>query len=310
MPPCANRTDPSTSTNPDPATDQNAPDHTPPAPLATDIANPSVTVRRIENVWKDHADLDLARNNWVTWHQHIILVLQLSGGLDLYLDGLVPEPDSDLEPRACINWMINDRAVCAFMKTHCSPTELAIIANCRSALVTWTTLKTRHERQGTVSQIQLMQEAFNVRYTSTKPLAETSEELRLLNERIWAMGPPTPDSFLVILMVLALSAPEFRGIHDAVITGLASATITAPYTAAHIRSRLDLKQQVRNADVRLSPPYTSSINKALAAHTKPSSRQFCINCKKEGHTIDYCIQAGGKMASQPLKNAWAAEKSS
>jgi len=116
-----------------------------------------------------------------------------------------------------------------------------------------------------------MQEAFNVRYTTTKPLAETSEDLRLLNERIWTMGPPTPDSFLVILMVLALSAPKFCSIRNAVITGLASATAVTPYTTAHIRSHLDLEQQVRNADIRSTTAYAPPVNDALAAHTKPSN---------------------------------------
>ena len=124
------------------------------------------------------------------------------------------------------------------------------------------------------------------------------------------MGPLTPDSFLVILMVLALSAPEFRGVRDAVITGLASATIAAPYTATPIRSHLDLKQQVRNADICSMISYSPPVNDALAAHTRPSNKKFCTNCKKDRHMVDFYIQPGGKMAGQPLKNAWTAEKSS
>ena len=281
-----------------------------PVPLASDVANPSITVRHIENAWKSHADLDLACNNWVTWHQNVILVLQLSGGLDLYLEGLIPEPDPAIEPRAHINWLINNRAVCALMKTHCSPTELTVIAKCHTALATWTTLKNRHEQQGTVSQIQLMQEAFLIRYSTTKTFADTSEDLRVLNERIWAMGPPTPDNFLVILMVLALSTPDFRGVRDAVITGLASASTTTPYTAANICSHPDLEQRICNADMQAASTTALSFNNALSAHVKLSNRKICSNCKKEGHIIDYCIQPGGKMAGQPLKNTWAAEQQS
>ena len=70
-------------------------------PLATDLSNPSVVVRRIsDSGWKDHADLDLTTNNWPTWQRRVIMVLQLSGGLDRYLDGKAAEPDSVLKPRA------------------------------------------------------------------------------------------------------------------------------------------------------------------------------------------------------------------
>ena len=183
------------------------------SPIASDLSNPSITVRRISDTgWKDHTDLDLTTNNWPTWHRRVIMVLQLSGGLDRYLDGKTAEPDPSLEPRANENWAINDSAVHAFIKTRCSPTELSFIDDCPSALSTWTTLKARHQCQGTVSQINLMQEAFSVRYSLSTPFTETSEKLRTLNDRIWAMGAPTINSFLVILMLLALSPSEFHGV--------------------------------------------------------------------------------------------------
>ena len=209
------------------------------SPLSSDLSNPSITVRCIsDSGWKDHADLDLTTNNWPTWHQRVIMVLQLSGGLDRYLEGKTAEPDPNLEPRANENWGINDSAVRAFIQTRCSATELSFINNCPTALSTWTTLKARHQCQGTVSQINLMQEAFLIRYSMSAPFADTSERLHTLNDRIWVMGAPMSDSFLVILMLLALSPSEFRGVCDAAITGLSSATPSSPYTANHICSQI------------------------------------------------------------------------
>jgi hypothetical protein len=176
------------------------------------------------------------------------MVLQMSSGLDLYLTGGVADPDKHLEPRAHENWSINDAAVCAFIKSKCSSTELSVIEDCPTALSTWSTLQSRHQCQGTVSQIHLIQEAFSVQFSTSTPFSETSERLRTLNEHIWAMGAPTPENFLVILMVLALSLTDFHGVRDAAITGLASSTSSAPYTASHIRARLDLEQQVCNAE--------------------------------------------------------------
>ena len=97
-----------------------------PVPLASDLSNPLVVVHHIsDSGWKNHADLDLTTNNWPTWHKHVVMVLQLSGGLDCYLDGETGEPDPALEPHANENWAINDGAVHAFIKTRCSSMELS-----------------------------------------------------------------------------------------------------------------------------------------------------------------------------------------
>ena len=171
--------------------------------------------------------------------------------------------------------------------SKCSATELSIIKSCKSALSIWTTLQSQHECQGTVSQIQLIQEAFSVEYSTTVPFSETSERLHVLNERIWAMGKPTPESFLVILMVRALTPTDLHGIRDAAITSLASATTSAPYTTVHICARLDLEQQVRHPHAQRS---LSIPGEALAAKSdNPRSPIVCANCKKTNHLTDFCI---------------------
>ena len=115
-------------------------------PIASDLSNPSIIVRHISDTgWKDHADLDLTTNNWPTWHRRIVMVLQLSGGLDRYLDGKTNEQDPALEPQVNKNWAINDGAVRAFIKTRCSSTKLSLIDDCPTALSTWMTLKVRHQ---------------------------------------------------------------------------------------------------------------------------------------------------------------------
>ena len=164
--------------------------------------------------------------------------------------------------------------------------ELSFIDTCPTALSTWTTLKARHQCQGTVSQINLMQEAFSIRYSMSAPFADTSERLRTLNDCIWTMGAPMSDSFLVILMLLALSPSEVRGVRDAAITGLASATPSSPYTASHIRSCLDLKQQVINAESACAaPPGEALVTKSDSNRTVP----FCTNCRCAKHTTDVTV---------------------
>ena len=127
---------------------------------------------------------------------------------------------------------------------QCLAMELSVVKACKTALFIWTTLQSRHKCQGTVSQIQLIQEVFSVEYSTSVPFSETSECLCILNECIWAMGTPTPETFLVILMVHSLTSTDLHGVQDAVITSLASATTSSLYTAEHICVYLDLEQQV------------------------------------------------------------------
>ena len=279
----------------------------PPTPLASDVNSPSVIVRRITtDNWKDHADLDLTLNNWQTWSKRVTLVLQASSGLHLYLLGQVPQPDPQIEPRAHSNWEINDAMIRAFILAHCSSIEFSFAENCRTCLQMWTTLQSRHRCQGAVAQIQLIQEAFSVHYSTSTPFSTTSEQLRVLNDRIWAMGAPTADSFLVILMLLALSGPDFRGVRDAIINGLSNATNFSPYTAAHIRARLDLEQQVRNAESTRSMG-----GEAMSAQSNEQSRRssvICANCKNTRHSVEFCVKDGGGMAGESVLNAMNAQR--
>jgi len=124
------------------------------------------------------------------------------------------------------------------------------------------------------------------------------------------MGLPTSDSFLIILMVLALNTPDLCGVRNAVVTGLASATTAAPYTASSIRSHLDLEQQVRSTDTCVDYTYIPP-EATPTAYAARFGRPTCTNpkCGRVGHTIDTCIRPSGKMAGKRLEDVWATQRS-
>ncbi|RDB22793.1 hypothetical protein Hypma_010277 [Hypsizygus marmoreus] len=284
-------------------------------PLSTDISHSSVVVRTVrEGHWtSEHGLLDLSVNNWSSWSKHVEGILQMSGGLDRYLHGKTAEPDSALEPRANENWQINDAAVCAFLRSKCAPAELSIIEDSKSSLATWTTLLSRHKLQGPISQVSLIQEALNVRYSTSTPFAETTAHIRSLNKRIWDMGTPTVDSFLVILMLIALSPDELRNVRDSIINGISSSNAAAPYTATNIVSRLELEQQVRSAEAARLNPVPNEAHPAFSKSSRdtksrdPKSRDVCSHCGGERHQAEFCIQPGGNMAGQTIADARAAK---
>jgi hypothetical protein len=118
----------------------------------------------------------------------------------------------------------------------------------------WTTLKGRHELQGLISQVNLIQEALLVRYSLSTPFSETTTKLCDLNQHIWDMGAPTAEKFLCILMLLALLPLELRSLRDAMSNGLSTSTSTNPYGPSNIIARLDTEQQILATDAAKSIP--------------------------------------------------------
>ncbi|KIK10296.1 hypothetical protein K443DRAFT_145367, partial [Laccaria amethystina LaAM-08-1] len=127
--------------------------------LSSDVSHPSVSIQGVkETSWGTAALLDKTSNNYAAWSRHVVRILRLSSGLDLYLDKSFSAPDSRLEPRANRNWNINDAAVQAFLLMKCAPSEHPFVENCVSSRDIWSTLQKRHVHQGPMSQVTLIQE--------------------------------------------------------------------------------------------------------------------------------------------------------
>lgn len=213
----------SVSDDPTPTTTSTLPSSLPTTTLSSDIYYPSVSIQSVEYAsWGTVALLDKTSNNYAAWSRHVVLILQLSLGLDLYLDSSFHAPDPRFEPRANRNWKINDAAVQAFLFMKCAPSEHPFIESCASAADIWSTLQKRH---GPMTQVALVQEVLSVRYSSSTPFAETTQLLRNLNRRIWDMGALTPDRFLYVLMLLGLSSDDsLSAVRDAIVFDLYSST--------------------------------------------------------------------------------------
>lgn len=188
--------------------------------------------------------LDKNKSNWQEWSRNLLECLSVSQGLDGHLDGTSVCPDISSEPHAHRNWKINDKAIRAFMSNKSVRAEHDFIngANITTAKHAWDALKKRHEIQGPIQQALLIQEALDVRYSrSGEQLSVTSSKLADLNERIWNLGTPSPDLFLCILMINALSG-EFTDVRSSLIRDLAKATTDQPYTSTDIRRALDRRR--------------------------------------------------------------------
>ena len=133
----------------------------------TDATKPSVNTIPIVTSLFTSERLNKNKSNWQEWSQDLLECLSMSQGLDGHLDGTLVCPDDSTEPRAHHNWKINDKAVQAFMSNKSVRAEHEFIngANINTAKKAWDALKKRHEVQGPIQQVLLIQEALDVQYS-------------------------------------------------------------------------------------------------------------------------------------------------
>lgn len=124
-----------------------------------DPDDPCITRLQIMNGLVDKFDeadlLDHGLGNHSAWHDKIIEVLALSGGLEEYLDPEFEQPDAEKYPASARFWKLNDRHVSAFLRYQCSVSEASHLpAPPTSAASIWAAIEKRHARAGGHSWIR------------------------------------------------------------------------------------------------------------------------------------------------------------
>ncbi|THU78597.1 hypothetical protein K435DRAFT_811417 [Dendrothele bispora CBS 962.96] len=274
--------------------------------LASDTTRPSVSIITLNTSLFKHDSLSKDQNHFSSWKRQFIQTLRMNQGADGYLDGRILCPSAETEPRAYSNWNANNGSILGFMGLVVDDAEQEIIEGAKTAEAAWNLLVQRHAQEGPVKQVQLIQEALNIRYSSSEKYSTTSSKLTTLNKRIWDMGSLNSELFLCIIMINSMSnVPELRATRENVAQQFAQSDGTNPdltknptarkYDSSDVKRALDMAQGLVDSDSK-----TADI--ALSARTPQKStfrRPKCSNptCPKPiGHTKDYCISPGGGMA--------------
>ncbi|KAF5352139.1 hypothetical protein D9758_009247 [Tetrapyrgos nigripes] len=278
---------------------------------SADTTRPSVSIIALNTSLFKHEHLSKDKNNFPSWKYQFIQTLRMNQGADGYLDGSIIKPDKETEPRAWSNWKANNGSILGFMGLSVEVAEQEAIAKAETAQIAWTSLLKRHGQEGPVKQVQLIQEALSIRYSPSENFATISSKLTTLNDRIWEMGSLTPEAFLCILMINAMSnVPELRATREHVAQSFAQSDGTNPdfkdnpnakkYDSSDIKRALDMAQGLNDSDSR-----TGDI--ALSSQTSPKSnlknRPKCTNpkCPRQlGHTKEWCVSPGGGMAGKSI----------
>jgi hypothetical protein len=149
------------------------------------------------------SNLCLSKDNWPKWSEKMLEVMQMTE-LDEYLTGGVPIPDGAIDPTSLRNWNGNNRKLVGFLKAHVDSGEKPFLAS-DNAQAAWSALLKRHEKQGPITQVRLIQEALSISYTKdVAGWSAISERIRDLCTHIFAQAVPMRDTMLMVIMLNAL----------------------------------------------------------------------------------------------------------
>ena len=257
--------------------------------------------------WPDDLILDLGKANWLEW-SHTLKLSVCQCGLRPWLDGSLPCPDASASPDTYYIWMHNDDALCAFMLRHVLPADFDHTHSCTSTSQLYECLRVLHENQGVYAQISLLIKALDICLSYETPLHDTLSELHSYYQCIIAMGKIKDDNIFAAILLHSMSG-DFVHLQQSVQNMTHLLNFNSEMIAKRILDKDTLIRRWKELGQHANPndPVTLTSQTVHIAQMWPHApRPFCMNCKKDNHTIDFCISTGGKMAGRTSEEAKAA----
>jgi Reverse transcriptase (RNA-dependent DNA polymerase)/Integrase core domain/GAG-pre-integrase domain len=247
--------------------------------------------------WPSSLTLDLQSSNWAEWSRRLEL-LAYRQGLSSWLDGTLSCPDPITDSKICWVWWTNDGSLRSFILQHVSHLDYDIADKFPTAHLAYSALRRRHEQLGTHAQAHLMKQIMDTQFVPGTPLIETAAKINQLHQSFVKCGTPDFDKMHCAWLVNAASQ-HYRTLQSALQALTRDPACTAHTILARLQDEDDLYRRRPSNNLQHD---TQSV--ALLARTEnPLRNSQCTNCKRTGHTIDFCVRQGGKMAGRTIEEA-------
>src|SRR6267154_670835 len=235
-------------------------------PIPT-ITIPNGIITALSNDSK-FTSLCLSTDNWPKWSQKIMQVMKMSGLLG-YLDGKVPKPNGETDPTSLWNWEENNSKIIGFLEAFVDNGELSYLAT-DTASTAWTNLRNRHERQGPITQVRLIQELLSISYPKdVSTWATITECYHDLCTHIFSQAVPTFD---VLFMVAMLNGLECEADH-------LRSEMTSYYITNTISTSEPLRKHIEQETIYKSRRENGPSDIALAAQTGRRNQNYSNSTK-------------------------------
>ena len=266
--------------------------------LKADATRPSITLSRPNTVFTSEK-LNKLKSNYKKWSRDMRHYLTINGLLS-YILGERTKPSQSTEPRAYENWVENDRFAFTAIAMNISDDDEAELDMEKGSKTAWDTLRDRHQNEGPIRQVDLLRTALNMKCRKGTPLPQTCREIYDAVDQAFAMGDFTVDLFRCIAIINSLE--DFPHIRSSILRDLRTSTKDKEYTSKDIRHYLESEQTLH----AVTEKSTNASDIALAARTS-NAKSFniptCSNCKRQGHSNQYCISPGGGMARKTIQES-------
>ena len=277
----------------------------------TDESHPSIILNRSSTPYAGEK-LSKAKGNYHQWYEDMLIHFMGNCLFD-YIEGDTTTPSTTLEPCAHKNWLANDQQAWSIIAGSIDPSEQTYIklkgGGATTAKAAWTALKARHENEGPIHQVNLLQKALATKCTKEIPLPEMGHQICEDIKRAFTIGTLNKDLLCCIALMNALE--DFPHLCTTVSTGLTNSK-EGSYMSESILLLLETEQALRDADT-LKCSCNNLLIESIALTTQTKSLKSnniptCSTCKRTGHTSLYCIMPGGGMAGKMIAESIAACK--
>jgi hypothetical protein len=171
-------------------------------------------------------------------------------------------------------------------------------------------LEKYHLNESPVKQVNLIQNALAQRVARDKDQLINCSKMREDIRRAFRMpGGITEETFIKITLLIVLGSGH-EHMHPMIQRDMQAATKDTPFLSNQIMSYLDQDLQLLLGDEQRSGTTDAFALAAQATQRRGGtcSSIECSNCKRTGHTADWCVRAGGGMAGKSIAEAQAACK--
>jgi hypothetical protein len=248
----------------------------------------------------------LKSDNWKEWKSQITSLLEMNG-LDSFIDAGAAAPKAEdpakltgEEKKAISRWVAEDRLCFGLIKLTISSEERVHTTGTTTSAALWKNLCDVKEPKGLLGALAARRQLFRLVAEEGTSMADHITTFRRLQDNCAKMGDNIPDGDLALLLITSL--PDSWDAFTTSFFGSSYATTTT-ISLATLITTLSEEAERRRAKANAMESAQRAVGKS--SHPKP----ICTNCKKSGHSIEYCYsEGGGKEGQAPWRKKKEADK--
>ena len=239
------------------------------------------------------AKLCLSKDNWPVWSKKMLRIMKVSE-LDGYLFGRVPESDIAVDPLSHHHWIGNNNKLVGFLEMYVDDGELPSLLS-DNAYKAWTNLLTRHEKQGPITQVRLIQEVLSISYSKNITTWQaTTDRMRDLCACIYAQAVPSQDIMFMLAMLTGLEREADNIRSEMTSYYVSNKTAVSTVLSERIEQEIVYKIKCESPSSDTALAAQSGHRRNHNAHsTKICSNPICPH--PNGHLASDCWEKGGAM---------------